>query len=89
MLSDIPEWALSSGAVGILGFLAWKLVLPIINAVSSRAQTESTVYRNANETIDRLSKKNEQLQEQVIKLTVENAELNLKLAKLTTIPEGD
>lgn len=60
-MSEFQE-AASYGSVGLLAFVIVKWVLPTINAITSKASVETSVYNMANDQLKKLQERCETLE---------------------------
>lgn len=60
-MSEFQE-AASYGSVGLLAFVIVKWVLPTINAITSKASVETSVYNMANDQLKKMQERYETLE---------------------------
>lgn len=60
-MSEFQE-AASYGSVGLLAFVIVKWVLPTINAITSKASVETSVYDMANDQLKKMQERYETLE---------------------------
>ena len=77
-MQDFREY-LSYGATGAIAFVLIKWVLPLFNAVISRAHVENSIYGNAKDLIDYTNEQLKQMQSRYDELQIRFMELEMEL----------
>lgn len=79
-MHDFREY-LSYGATGAIAFVLIKWVLPLFNAVISRAHVENSIYGNAKDLIDYTNEQLKQMQSRYADLQGRFNDLEMELIK--------
>lgn len=77
-MQDLREY-LSYGATGAIAFVLIKWVLPLFNAVISRAHVENAIYGNAKDLIDYTNEQLKDMQSRYAELQVRFNHLEMEL----------
>lgn len=79
-MQDFREY-LSYGATGAIAFVLIRWVLPLFNAVISRAHVETSIYGNAKDLIDYTNEQLKDMQSRYSKLQERFNELETELSE--------
>lgn len=77
-MQDLREY-LSYGATGAIAFVLIRWVLPLFNAVISRAHVETSIYGNAKDLIDYTNEQLKDMQSRYAELQVRFTHLEREL----------